>query len=96
MKYEKEPKGAKSSDSTGTKKVGVSKPDSEKGTSGVSGERESKGVKAADAGGERQKSIVGGVGMGKADDCGRSAGSYDRGEMNTGRAEKTIYNHKRG
>jgi hypothetical protein len=101
-KMEVEPKGAKASDRTGEKKVGVSKVDREMGgVPSTTGAKAPKGATSSDATGERKARIAGGVGMGMADGIGERDGShfgrYDGrlGEMNTGSAEKTIYEHKR-
>jgi len=98
---EKEPKGAKSSDRTGEKKIHVSKVDREAYEPGVSGEKMPKGVLSSDTSGERKAKIVGGVAMGKADSIGSRDGSHMGrvdgrcGEMNTGSSEKVVYDHKR-
>ena len=102
-KKEVEPKGAKASDSTGEKRVGVSKVDKESGgVKSMTGAMAPKAAMSSDTSGERRARIEGGVGMGKADGIGgREAshmGKYDGrlGEMNTGSAEKIVYEHKRG
>ena len=66
---EVEPKGAKASDRSGEKKVGVSKVDSTKGTPSVTGAKAPAGATASDATGERKARIAGGVGMGMAGPC---------------------------
>ena len=104
---EKEPKGVKSSDMTGEKKMGprsadkMQGPNSLKGTKGASGEKLPKGVNASDESGEIKRPLNGGVAMGKADGIGsRDAshmGKYDGqcGEMKGGSSESVCYEHKR-
>lgn len=92
---EKMPKGVMSSDRTGMKHVKDSAPD-HKAAKGETGERVPKGAKSSDGGGEKHVRLNGGVAMGKMDGCGRSAGSKDMGEWNSGRHEGTVYSHKRG
>jgi|ERR1700756_5048714 len=96
---EREPKGVTASDTGAERHTKVPKEDRESGHRGESGEHEPKAVKASDSGGERHGSIVGGVGMGKADDHGRGAdgGKHDgrTGEFNTGRHESHVYSHQR-
>lgn len=98
---EVEPKGAKSSDRSGEKKVGTPKMDSMKGVPSVTGAKAPKGATSSDMSGERKARMEGGVGMGKMDGIGERDGShmgkYDGrlGEMNTGSAEKVVYEHKR-
>ena len=98
---EKLPKGAKSSDRTGEKKIGTSMVDKEVFRSGASGEKIPKGALSSDTSGERKAPIAGGVGMGRADGLGlRDAshmGKHDgkTGEMNTGSREHVAYEHKR-
>ena len=98
---EVEPKGAKASDRSGEKKVGVSKVDSTKGTPSVTGAKAPAGATASDATGERKARIAGGVGMGMADGIGERDGShfgrYDGrlGEMKGHMGEKVVYDHKR-
>ena len=104
---EKEPKGAKSSDMTGQKKMketstaGMSGPNSLKGTPGMTGEKMPKGVNASDMSGERKAKLVGGVGMGKADTIGMRDNSHmgkndgRTGEFNTGSNESECYTHER-
>ena len=98
---EVEPKGAKSSDRTGEKKVGASMVDKEVFRSGVSGEKIPKGALSSDTSGERKMPIAGGVGMGKMDGMGsRDAshmGKHDGrlGEMKGGSSEKSCYDHER-
>ena len=101
---ERFPKGARSSDSQGERKVGVPMADRDRGNnSGQSGEREPPGAKSRDSSGEKSGKINGGVGMGKADATGNAEGSrgrdgmseYERGEFNTGRTEAEFYDHKR-
>ena len=73
---EKEPKGAKSSDMTGQKKMketnaaGMSGPNSLKGTKGMSGEKLPKGANASDETGERKMPLVGGVAITSKDSPG--------------------------
>ena len=100
---EVEPKGAKSSDSTGEKRVSVSKVDREgMGVPSTTGAKAPKAALSSDTSGERKAPITGGVGMGKMDGMGsREAshmGRYDGrlGEMNTGSKESVCYEHKRG
>ena len=104
---EKEPKGAKSSDMTGQKKMketnaaGMSSPNSLKGTKGMSGEKLPKGANASDETGERKMPLVGGVAIGRADSIGARESSHmgkndgRLGEMNTGSREHVAYEHKR-
>ena len=100
-KMEKMPKGVKSSDSSGEKRVKVPKEDTETFKTGVSGERVPKGALSSDTSGERRRPIEGGVGMGKMDGIGMressQMGKYDGrlGEMNTGSREHVAYEHKR-
>ena len=98
---EVEPKGAKSSDRTGEKKIGASMVDKEVFRSGASGEKIPKGALSSDTSGERKMPIAGGVGMGKMDGMGsRDAshmGKHDGrlGEMKGGSSEKSCYDHER-
>lgn len=98
---EVEPKGVKSSDRTGEKKVGASMVDKEVFRPGVSGEKIPKGALSSDTSGERKAPIAGGVGMGKADGLGlREAshmGHHDgrMGEMKGHMGEKVVYEHER-
>jgi len=104
---EKEPKGAKSSDSTGEKKMGpksfdkMTGPNSMKGTKGMSGEKMPKGADSADTTGEIKRPLNGGVAMGKADSIGSRdmshMGKVDgrTGEFNTGSKESECYVHER-
>ena len=98
---EKMPKGAKSSDSTGEKKVGASMVDKEVFRSGASGEKIPKGALSSDTSGERKMPIAGGVGMGKMDGIGSRDGSHmgkhdgRMGEMKGGSSEKSCYEHER-
>ena len=100
-KMEKLPKGAKSSDSTGEKKIGASMVDKEVFRPGASGEKIPKGALSSDTSGERKRPIAGGVGMGKMDGIGSRDGSHmgkhdgRMGEMNTGSREHVAYEHKR-
>ena len=100
-KMEKEPKGAKSSDSSGEKRVRVPKEDTETFKTGMSGERAPKGALSSDTSGERKRPIIGGVGMGKMDGIGERQASHmghhdgRMGEMNTGTKEANVYEHKR-
>jgi hypothetical protein len=101
MNMEKMPKGAKSSDSTGEKKVGASMVDKEVMRPGMSGEKIPKGALSSDTSGERKRPIQGGVGMGMMDGIGsRDSSHMGRidgrcGEMNTGSKEHVAYEHKR-
>jgi len=98
---EKEPKGAKSSDRTGEKKVGASMVDKEVFRPGVSGEKIPKGALSSDTSGERKMPIAGGVGMGKMDGIGSRDSSHmgmhdgRKGEMKGGSSESSCYDHKR-
>jgi len=98
---EKEPKGAKSLDRTGEKKVSVSKVDSEKFMPGASGEKIPHSALSSDLKVERKMPMAGGVGMGKADGIGMRdkshMGKVDGrcGEMNTGSKEHVAYEHSR-
>ena len=100
-KMEKEPKGAKSSDRTGEKKIGASMVDKEVMRSGASGEKIPKGALSSDTSGERKMPIAGGVGMGKMDSMGSRESSHmghhdgRLGEMNTGSREHVAYEHSR-
>lgn len=100
---EVEPKGAKSSDRTGEKRVGVSKVDREgMGVPSQTGATPPKGALSSDTTGERKAPITGGVGMGKMDGMGGRESSHMG--MNDGRlgefkghmGEKVVYDHKRG
>lgn len=100
---EVEPKGARSSDRTGEKMVGVSKVDREgKGVPSRTGATPPKGALSSDTTGERKAPICGGVGMGKADGVGGREGSHvgkhdgRLGEMKGHMGEKVIYEHERG
>ncbi len=98
---EKLPKGAKSSDRTGEKKIGASMVDKEVFRSGASGEKVPKGALSSDTTGERKMPIAGGVGMGKMDGIGaRDASHMGRvdgrtGELNDGSKEREVYSHVR-
>lgn len=96
---EKLPKGAKSSDSTGEKRVGASKVDT-KGVPSTTGATPPKGATASDRSGERKQPIVGGVGMGSMDGSGRGGdiGKHDGrvGDMKGHMGEKCVYEHSRG
>jgi len=98
---EKLPKGVKSSDRTGEKKVGASMVDKEVFRSGASGEKVPKGALSSDTTGERRAKIAGGVGMGRMDGIGaRDASHMGRvdgmcGELNDGSKERMVYEHKR-
>ena len=98
---EVEPKGAKSSDRTGEKKVGASMVDKEVFRSGASGEKIPKGALSSDTSGERKMPIAGCVGMGKMDGIGSRdvshMGKHDgrMGEMKGGSSEKSCYDHER-
>jgi hypothetical protein len=98
---EVEPKGAKSSDRTGEKKVGASMVDKEVFRSGASGEKIPKGALSSDTSGERKRPIQGGVGMGMMDGIGSRdkshMGMHDgrMGEMKGGSSEKNCYEHER-
>ena len=98
---EKLPKGAKSSDRSGEKKVGASMVDKEVFRPGASGEKIPKGALSSDTSGERRAPIAGGVGMGKMDGMGSRDSSHmgkhdgKLGEMNTGSREHVAYEHER-
>ena len=99
---ETEPKGVKSSDMTGQKRVGASKVDKEYGGEpSTTGAKPPKGATASDISGERKAPVAGGVGMGKADGLGlrdeSHMGHHDGrlGEMNGHMGEKTVYEHER-
>ena len=98
---EVEPKGVKSSDRTGEKKIGASMVDKEVFRPGVSGEKIPKGALSSDTSGERKMPIAGGVGMGKMDGIGLREGSHmgkhdgRMGEMKGHMGEKVVYDHKR-
>jgi hypothetical protein len=101
-KMEVEPKGAKSSDRSGEKKVTVSKVDREYGgAKSMTGATPPKGATSSDTSGERKMPIAGGVGMGKADGIGmRESGHMGKhdgrlGEMKGGSSEKDCYSHER-
>ena len=100
-KMEKEPKGVKSSDRTGEKKIGTSMVDKEVFRSGASGEKVPKGALSSDTSGERRAPIAGGVGMGKMDGMGSRDGSHmgkhdgRLGEMKGSVSEKNVYEHER-
>jgi len=100
---EVEPKGVKSSDMTGQKRVSVSKVDREDGGApSHTGAKAPKAAMSSDISGERKAPITGGVGMGMMDGIGgresSHMGKYDGrlGEMNTGSKESVCYEHKRG
>ena len=97
------PKGAKSSDMTGQKKVHVSKVDREgDGVPSTTGAKAPKAALSSDTTGERKAPITGGVGMGKADGIGERESSHmgkhdgRLGEMKGHMGEKVIYDHVRG
>jgi hypothetical protein len=98
---EVEPKGAKSSDRTGEKKVGASMVDKEVMRPGMTGEKIPKGALSSDTSGERKMPIAGGVGMGKMDGIGMRDGSHmgkhdgRLGEMKGHMGEKSCYDHER-
>jgi len=104
---EKLPKGAKSSDSTGEKRMGprssgsMQGPNSLKGTKGETGEKLPKGANASDETGERHAKLNGGVAMGKMDGIGSREISHmgkndgRTGEFNTGSKEHDCYSHER-
>lgn len=100
---EKLPKGAKSSDSTGEKRIGASKVDREgPGVPSRTGATPPKGALSSDTTGERKMPIAGGVGMGKMDGIGERDGSHmgkhdgRLGEMKGHMGEKCVYEHTRG
>ena len=99
---EVEPKGARSSDMTGMKKVHVSKVDREgPGVPSTTGATPPKGALSSDTSGEKRRPIEGGVGMGKMDGIGERDGSHmgkhdgRLGEMKGHMGEKVVYDHKR-
>ena len=104
---EKEPKGAKSSDTTGEKKLGptsfnkMTGVNSMKGTKGMSGEKLPKNADSADTSGERKMPLVGGVALGKADGIGMREASHMGkqdgmvGECKGHMGESCVYDHKR-
>ena len=99
---EVEPKGVKSSDRSGEKKIVASKVDREMGgVPSTTGAKAPKAALSSDTTGERKAPIAGGVGMGKADGIGARDGSHmgkhdgRLGEMKGGSSEKVIYDHKR-
>lgn len=98
---EKEPKGVKSSDSSGEKMGSEKGPNSTKGTPSMTGAKAPAGATASDTSGERKAKLVGGVAMGKMDGIGmREAshmGKYDGnlGEMKGVCKEHTCYEHER-
>jgi hypothetical protein len=99
---EKLPKGVKSSDRTGEKKVGASMVDKEMGgVPSTTGAKAPKAALSSDTTGERKAKIAGGVGMGKMDGIGaRDASHMGRvdgmcGELNDGSKERMVYEHKR-
>ena len=79
----------------------MKQPKTDYGTKGETGEREPKGSKASDSGGERGARILNGVGMGKEDSTGsREGGHLGKheglvGEYNEGRKESVCYTHDR-
>ena len=99
---EKLPKGAKSSDRTGEKKIGVSKVDREMGgVPSTTGAKAPKAALSSDTTGERKAKIAGGVGMGRMDGIGSRDSSHMGkidgrcGEMNDGSKEREVYSHVR-
>jgi hypothetical protein len=99
---EKLPKGAKSSDRTGEKKIGASKVDREMGgVPSTTGAKAPKAALSSDTTGERKMPIAGGVGMGKMDGIGARDSSHmgrvdgRTGEMNDGSKEREVYSHVR-
>ncbi len=70
-------------------------PGASEGLKGETGEKEPKGSAKADLSGERKEGKVNGVGLGKEDATGRSNGSKETGEYNTGRSEKVCYTHSK-
>lgn len=74
----------------------MNQPGTDRGERGESGEKEPKGVDKADSSGERHGKVINGIGMGEADGLkGRSAGSKEMGEFNTGRTSGVCYKHTR-
>ena len=98
---EKMPKGVKSSDRTGEKKIGASMVDKEVSRPGATGEKIPKGALSSDMSGERKRPITGGVGMGKMDGMGNRESSHmghhdgRMGEMKGYVGEKNVYEHER-
>lgn len=68
----------------------MNQPGTDRGEKDETGEREPKGSKARDAGGERSGRLVNGVAMGKAD-----GGAKKSDQFNTGRTEGICYEHKK-
>ena len=81
--------------------MGMKQPGTDKGERAETGEKEPKGAKASDSGGERKARVLNGVGMGKADSTGdREGGHIGKheglvGEYNEGRKEGVCYTHDR-
>ena len=106
---ERYPKGSSSEDKRGEKRVKTPMMDKEKTSvsarkgseSGETGERIPDAGKR-DRADEKHESMTGGVGMGIKDGIGeRSSGHMGKhdgrtGELNTGRHEGNVYDHKRG
>ena len=101
---EKIPAKARSSDSSGQRKVGVPTFDKESGSKNQRSETGAKSPmasKASDSSGEKREKITGGVAMGGADNLkGREPshmGKHDgrTGEMNDGKTEGSCYAHKK-
>ena len=65
----------------------MGQPGTDYGKRHETGEKEPKGAAKADTKGERHESKTNGVAMGKLDATGRSNGSTEKGEYNTGRRE---------
>ena len=79
----------------------MQQPGTDRGTKGETGEREPKGAKSSDSGGERREKLVAGVALGKADRMpgrdGSHLGKHEGmvGEVNEGRHEGVCYHHTR-
>ena len=69
-------------------------PGANEGSRHESGEREPKAA-GSDRSGEKSGKKIIGIAMGKADATGRSNGSKERGEYNTGRSESVCYTHQK-
>ena len=69
--------------------MAMNQPGTDRGEKGETGEREPKGAKGSDSGGERSTGMKNGVGMGRADATGANK------LLNTGKTEGTCYTHGR-
>jgi hypothetical protein len=106
---ERYPKGSSSEDTRGEKRVKTPMMDKEKFTSksNVGSEKGESGESIPDTTqrdreSSKHESLVGGVGMGVKDGIGERSSSHmgkhdgRTGELNTGRHEGNVYDHKRG